>query len=140
MKIFVFLGCLMFLQGSMAFFSLSVKGMASFQTDITKSLTPIKGQIMKLESSLNGLLKEVNAQVLSPPPLMIRNSVDIFVAYEKMVNTFLNDLAKYVADSSLTVPRVLALLDADVKAIASFISQYAPEGKGGDLDNSEFNG
>lgn len=128
----------MFLQGSMAFFSLKITGMASFQTDITKNLTPIKGLIMKMESSLTGLLKEVNVQADVPAPLMGRMPVDIFIAYSKMMNTLFNDFAKYMADSSLTVPRVLALLDADVKAITDFFAKYAPETKGGELDTCKF--
>ena len=128
----------MFLQGSTAYFSLKIMGMVSFQTDITKTLTPLKGSIMKMESSLAGLLKEVTAQAAVPAPLMLRMPVDIFIAYGKMINALLNDLAKYVADSSLTVPRILALLDADVKAIQDFVTKYAPDGKGGDLDTSRF--
>ena len=93
---------------------------------------------MKMETSLSGLLKEVTAQTAVPTPLMGRLPVDIFIAYGKMMNALLIDLAKYVADSSLTVPRVLAALDADVKAIQDFVTKYSPEGKAGELDMGKF--
>lgn len=125
-------------QGSHGFFGIKVTGVG-FEADIKTTVTPLATGITALQKALGDLLTAVNAQVTIEgiDQLLVRKDVDNFVSYLKFLGLVTADLLKLSADSSLTVPRVFALLISDSTAVAKLYMDSGLEASATNLDMSK---